>query len=29
MLDAPEDAATIERVRGQVAELTKRFPVYR
>ncbi|TWC66175.1 serine hydroxymethyltransferase, partial [Burkholderia sp. SJZ115] len=29
VLDAPEDAATIERVRGQVAELTKRFPVYR
>jgi glycine hydroxymethyltransferase len=29
LLDNPEDAATIERVRGQVAELTKRFPVYR
>jgi glycine hydroxymethyltransferase len=29
VLDNPEDAATIERVRGQVAELTQRFPVYR
>jgi glycine hydroxymethyltransferase len=29
VLDNPEDAATIERVRAQVAELTKRFPVYR
>ncbi|KAG0188755.1 Serine hydroxymethyltransferase 3 [Apophysomyces sp. BC1034] len=29
MLDNPEDAATIERVRGQVAELTRRFPVYK
>jgi glycine hydroxymethyltransferase len=29
VLDNPEDTATIERVRGQVAELTKRFPVYR
>ncbi|WP_175014967.1 serine hydroxymethyltransferase [Burkholderia lata] len=28
VLEAPEDAATLERVRGQVAELTKRFPVY-
>ncbi|PCD58219.1 serine hydroxymethyltransferase [Burkholderia sp. IDO3] len=28
VLEAPEDAATIERVRAQVAELTKRFPVY-
>jgi glycine hydroxymethyltransferase len=29
VLDNPEDAATIERVRSQVAELTQRFPVYR
>ncbi len=29
VLDKPEDAATIERVRAQVAALTKRFPVYR
>jgi glycine hydroxymethyltransferase len=29
VFDNPEDAATIERVRTQVAELTKRFPVYR
>jgi glycine hydroxymethyltransferase len=29
VLDNPEDAATIERVRTQVAELTKRFPVYK
>ncbi|MEX3591833.1 MAG: serine hydroxymethyltransferase [Burkholderia sp.] len=29
VLDAPKDAATIERIRGQVTELTKRFPVYR
>ncbi|AOK21023.1 serine hydroxymethyltransferase [Burkholderia cepacia] len=29
VLDNPEDAATIERVRAQVAELTRRFPVYR
>ncbi|WP_414450277.1 serine hydroxymethyltransferase [Burkholderia sp. 22PA0099] len=29
VLDNPEDAATLERVRGQVSELTKRFPVYR
>jgi glycine hydroxymethyltransferase len=29
VLDNPEDTATIERVRAQVAELTKRFPVYR
>ncbi len=28
VLDAPEDAAVIERVKGQVAELTGRFPVY-
>jgi glycine hydroxymethyltransferase len=28
VLDNPEDAATIERVRAQVAELTQRFPVY-
>ncbi len=28
VLEAPEDAATIERVRTLVAELTKRFPVY-
>ncbi|MBN3724663.1 serine hydroxymethyltransferase [Burkholderia sp. Ac-20379] len=28
VLDNPEDAATLERVRGQVSELTKRFPVY-
>jgi len=28
VLDHPEDAATIERVRAQVVELTKRFPVY-
>ncbi len=29
VLENPEDTATIERVRAQVAELTKRFPVYR
>ncbi|PRE07664.1 serine hydroxymethyltransferase, partial [Burkholderia multivorans] len=29
VLENPEDAATIERARAQVAELTKRFPVYR
>ncbi|WP_183716138.1 serine hydroxymethyltransferase, partial [Paraburkholderia tropica] len=29
VLDNPEDAATIERVKAQVSELTKRFPVYR
>jgi glycine hydroxymethyltransferase len=29
VLENPEDAATIERVRAQVGELTKRFPVYR
>lgn len=29
VLDNPEDAATIERVKAQVAELTRRFPVYR
>ena len=29
VLDNPEDAATIERVRAQVADLTKRFPVYK
>ncbi|PAJ90557.1 serine hydroxymethyltransferase [Burkholderia ubonensis] len=29
VLDNPEDAATIERVRAQVADLTRRFPVYR
>ncbi|AJY41597.1 serine hydroxymethyltransferase [Burkholderia humptydooensis] len=29
VLESPEDAATIERVRAQVADLTKRFPVYR
>jgi glycine hydroxymethyltransferase len=29
VLDNPEDTATIERVRAQVAELTQRFPVYR
>ncbi len=29
VLESPEGAATIERVRAQVAELTKRFPVYR
>jgi glycine hydroxymethyltransferase len=29
VLDNPEDTATIERVRTQVAELTQRFPVYR
>ncbi|HKT98471.1 MAG TPA: serine hydroxymethyltransferase, partial [Paraburkholderia sp.] len=29
VLESPEDAETIERVKAQVAELTKRFPVYR
>ncbi|NBW01936.1 MAG: serine hydroxymethyltransferase [Betaproteobacteria bacterium] len=29
VLEAPEDAAVIERVRSQVAALTARFPVYR
>jgi glycine hydroxymethyltransferase len=28
LLDNPTDAATIARVRGEVEELTKRFPVY-
>ncbi|MFO1397213.1 MAG: serine hydroxymethyltransferase [Burkholderiales bacterium] len=28
LLDAPNDARTIERVRGGVAALTRRFPVY-
>ncbi|SAK80131.1 serine hydroxymethyltransferase [Caballeronia hypogeia] len=28
VLEAPEDAETIARVREQVAQLTKRFPVY-
>jgi glycine hydroxymethyltransferase len=28
VLENPEDAATIERVKAQVSELTKRFPVY-
>ncbi|HKR40530.1 MAG TPA: serine hydroxymethyltransferase [Paraburkholderia sp.] len=28
VLECPNDEATLERVRGQVAELTKRFPVY-
>ncbi len=29
VLDNPEDQANLERVRAQVADLTKRFPVYR
>ncbi len=29
VLDDPENTATLERVRAQVAELAKRFPVYR
>jgi glycine hydroxymethyltransferase len=29
LLDAPDDATTIDRVTGQVAALTHRFPVYR
>ncbi len=29
VLEAPNDEATLARVRGQVAELTQRFPVYR
>jgi glycine hydroxymethyltransferase len=29
VLDAPDDQAAVERVRGRVAELTARFPVYR
>ena len=29
VLDAPEDTKVLERVRGEVAALTKRFPVYR
>jgi glycine hydroxymethyltransferase len=29
VLEAPEDAAVVERVRSQVAALTARFPVYR
>jgi glycine hydroxymethyltransferase len=29
VLDAPRDAANLERVRAQVGELTARFPVYR
>ena len=29
LLDAPEDAAVLERVRGEVDALTARFPVYR
>ena len=28
VLDNPQDAAHIERVRAKVAELTKQFPVY-
>jgi glycine hydroxymethyltransferase len=28
VLESPEDAGNLERVRQQVAELTKRFPVY-
>ena len=28
VLDNPEDAENLARVRAQVAELTKRFPVY-
>jgi glycine hydroxymethyltransferase len=28
VLDAPQDEAVIERVRGKVAELCARFPVY-
>ena len=28
VLDAPGDEANLERVRGKVAELCKRFPVY-
>ncbi|ENO83753.1 serine hydroxymethyltransferase, partial [Thauera linaloolentis 47Lol = DSM 12138] len=28
VLDAPEDQAVIERVRGQVSELCAKFPVY-
>jgi len=28
LLDRPDDGAAIERVRGRVAELTRRFPVY-
>jgi glycine hydroxymethyltransferase len=28
VLDDPRNPATIERVRAQVAELTRRFPVY-
>jgi glycine hydroxymethyltransferase len=28
VLEAPQDAATIERVRNQVSDLTRRFPVY-
>jgi len=28
VLDAPQDEAVIERVRGEVAELTRTFPVY-
>ncbi|GAB1425672.1 hypothetical protein MASR2M16_29060 [Thauera terpenica] len=28
VLDAPEDQAVIERVRGEVSELCARFPVY-
>jgi glycine hydroxymethyltransferase len=28
VLDNPNDADNITKVRGQVAELTKRFPVY-
>ncbi len=28
VLESPEDAGNLERVRAQVAELTKRFPVY-
>ena len=28
VLDDPRNPATVERVRAQVAELTRRFPVY-
>ena len=29
VLDRPDDAATIDRVRGEIVSLCQRFPVYR
>ena len=29
VLDNPRDSATLQRVKGEVADLTRQFPVYR